>query len=625
MANNTNLPKEIKYIGKDFNNLKQNLIDFAKTYYPQTYNDFTTSSPGMMFMEMSSYVGDVLSYYLDTQIQENFILFTKEKENLLNLAYFLGYTPKLSTAAVVELDVYQLLPSKLSGSTYLPDFDYTLRIEKEASITPKSATGVSFLTQSPINFALSSSIDPTEISVYQYDISNNPTYYLLKKKVKAISANIKTIEFSVGEIQKYLTINFSDSNMLGILDITDSDGNKWYEVPYLAQDTIFEEIALDPMTNPDYDDIKGDASYMLRLKKVSRRFVTRIKGDNSIDIQFGAGTSSDDDEVITPNPDNVGLGLVDSLSKIDLAYDPTNFIYTKTYGIPPSNTILTVRYLVGGGVEANVPSNTLNSKKLVTVINPLPNSSLKSQIIDSLAFNNPAAADGGKSGDTLDDIRLNSISAFSTQLRAVTKDDYLLRVLSMPARYGSIAKAFITKDDQLNVFNNERIPNPLALNLYVLNYDNSKKLTLASDISKTNLKTYLRQYRMETDAINILDGYIINVGLKFDITVLSSFNSQEVLVNCINALKTYFDISKWNYNQPILITDVINTIASIKGVQSVIGIRFENKVGEDLGYSKYSYDLESATKNGVIYPSMDPAIFEIKYPDQDIEGRVVTY
>lgn len=622
--NNTNLPKDIKYISKDFNSLKEDLINFTKTYYPNSYNDFTPSSPGMMMLELGSYVGDVLSYYLDTQVQENMILFTKEKENLLNLAYFLGYTPKLSTAAVVDLDVYQLLPSTLSGSTYIPDYDYTLRVEREAVIKSTSNPNISFITQDTVNFAISSSLNPTEISVYQYDISNNPTYFLLKKKVKAISGNIKKATFDVGGVEKYLTVNFSDSNILGILDMTDSDGNKWYEVPYLAQDTIFEEIALDPSTNPDYNDIRGDASYMLRLKKVARRFITRIKADNSIDIQFGAGISSDDDEIITPNPDNVGMGLVDSLTKLDLAYDPTNFIYTKTYGSVPSNTTLTVRYLVGGGIEANVPSNDLTSISSVRTFNAQPESSLKNQIQNSLAFNNPAAADGGRDGDTIDDIRLNSIASFSTQLRAVTKDDYLLRVLSMPARLGSIAKAFITKDDQLNVFNNERVPNPLALNLYVLNYDNEKKLTLASDISKTNLKTYLRQYRMETDAINILDGYIINIGLKFDITVLGNYNSQEVLLNCINTLKDYFDISKWTYNQPIIITDVINTIASVKGVQSVIGVRFENKVGEELGYSKYSYDLESATRNGVIYPSMDPAIFELKNIN-DINGRVLTY
>jgi len=622
---NPNIPKDIKYLGKDFNTFKNNLTDFAKTYYPTTYSDFTTAGVGQMFMEMSSYVGDVLSYYLDTQVQENFILFTKEKENLINLAYFLGYTPKLSSAAVVELDVYQLLPSKLSGSMYSPDFDYTLQVQREAIINAASNSSVSFIIQQSVNFGVSSSLDPTEISVYQYDISNNPTYYLLKKKAKAISGNIKSTTFDIGAIQKYLTVNLSDTNIIGILDVRDSDGNLWYEVPYLAQDTIFEDIAIDPTTNPDYDDVRGDASYMLRLKKVAKRFITRVKSDDSIDIQFGAGISSDDDEVITPNPDNVGMGLIDSLSKIDVAYDPTNFIYTKTYGSIPSNTTLTVRYLQGGGISANVEANDLTQIERVTATNPLPETTLKRQIRDSLAFNNPLAATGGKGGDTLDDIRLNSMASFATQLRAVTKDDYLLRVLSLPTRFGSIAKAFITKDDQLNVFNNERTPNPLALNLYVLSYNSDKNLTLTSDISKTNLKTYLRQYRMETDAINILDGYIINIGVKFDITVLSNYNSQEVLLNCINTLKTYFDISKWNYNQPILITDIINTIASVKGVQSVINIYIDNKVGEDLGYSKYAYDIQGATKNKVIYPSMDPAIFEVKYPSQDIEGKVVTY
>jgi len=196
----------------------------------------------------------------------------------------------------------------------------------------------------------------------------------------------------------------------------------------------------------------------------------------------------------------------------------------------------------------------------------------------------------------------------------------------MPARFGSVAKAYIVPDDQIAQEEAEerRIKNPLAMNLYVLGYNSSKQLVNLNDAVKENLKTYLDQYRIMTDAINIKNAFIINIGIDFEITVRPNYNSNEVLLRCIDRVKTYFDISKWQINQPIIKTEVLNTIANVTGVQSVIDIRFKNLYDTSLNYSGNVYSLSSAQKNGVIYPSLDPSIFEVKFPNRDIKGRVVS-
>ena len=240
---------------------------------------------------------------------------------------------------------------------------------------------------------------------------------------------------------------------------------------------------------------------------------------------------------------------------------------------------------------------------------------------------NIEAAKGGGAGDTVEDIRLNTIASFSTQNRTVTREDYLIRALSMPSQFGNIAKAYITQDDQISPLTTEpnRIPNPLALNLYTLGYDSEKKLSLLNTATKTNLATYLEQYRMLTDAINIKDAFIINVALDFEITTFKNYNNERVLLQCITELKNYFNIDKWQINQPIIISDIKNLIGAVDGVQTIENVTFINKNGTLSGYSQYIYPINLATRNEVIYPSLDPSIFEVKFPDTDIRGSVTTY
>jgi hypothetical protein len=613
--------KNIQYINRDFSELRASLIDYARTYFPTTYNDFSPSSPGMMFMEMAAYVGDVLSFYLDNQIQETYLQYARQTNNLYELAYMFGYKPNTTQVANTLIDFYQQVPAKTSGSVQIPDFDYALSIPQNAIVQSTSNTNITFLVEDPIDFSVSSSGDPTEITVFSV-VGDNPNFFLLKKTRKAISSTINTTTFSFGAPEQFTTVEINSPRIVGILDIIDTDGNEWYEVDYLAQECIYKSIKNINPNDPNLSQYQGDTPYLLQLEQVQRRFISRFIDDQSLQIQFGAGSTADTDEVIIPNPDNIGLGLPFEKTKLTTAFAPSNFLFTKTYGIAPSQTTLTVRYLTGGGVESNIPANDLNTLVGTNVqfLNSNLNATTANTIFNSLAVTNPEAADGGGDGDTIEELRQNTSANFATQLRNVTQDDYLVRALSMPAKYGVISKAFIEPTKAINLSAGE---SNSILDLYVLTFNVNNQLNTASPALKQNLTTYLSQYRMVNDAVSIKDAFIINIGVNFDIITLPEFNSNQVLFDCITALKDYFAISRWQINQPIILRDLYVLLDRVEGVQTIKEIEISNFSGINLGYSPYSYDIKAATISNVIYPSLDPSIFEIKFPDTDIQGRVV--
>ena len=608
------MDKDIKYINRDFSDFRQRLIEYTKTYFPNTYNDFSPSSPGMMFMEQAAYVGDVLSFYLDNQIQENFTQYAQQTNNIYELAYMFGYKPKTTTAAQTTIDFYQQVPSKaIGGGNVVPDYDYSLTVGENTTV---SANGASFIIQDKIDFSTSSSQDPTEVSVYQI-AGGVPQYYLLKKSRHAISSTINTTSFSFGDSQPFTTVNLPSANIIKILDVIDSDGNVWYEVDHLGQ-----EMVIDPIKNTNINDPNSgkDVPYLMRLKKVQRRFATRFTSNTNLQLQFGTGDSNNIDEEITPNANNVGMGLPIKQTKLTSAYSPTNFLYTGTYGISPSNTTLTVRYLTGGGVSSNVAANTLTNVNTANVkfnqfnLNP----TTSNYIFTSLATNNPLAASGGKGGDTIDEIRQNTLMSVAAQQRSVTAEDYLIRALNMPSDFGSVSKAYIEQpkltDNQVSTIE--------TLNLYVLTQNAQGQLDYPTPVLKNNLRTYLSQYRMIGDNIEIRDAFIINIGVNFEIIVTPNSNNNEVILNCISSIQDYFNRDKWQINQPIMVRDLYILLDKVKGVQTVKSVSIENKAGTSLGYSPYAYDILGATQNNVIYPSLDPSIFELRYPQQDIKGRV---
>ena len=613
---------DVKYLNKDFSSFKSDLIEYAKSYYPTVYNDFSQASPGSMFTEMASYVGDVLSFYLDNQLQETFLQYAKQKGNLYSLAYMLGYRPKTTSAAIVDLDVYQQIPSINVVGDVIPDFTYASTIDSGMQIRSNINNSIFFYVPNKVDFTMSSSLDPTTITTYTVDTFGVPTSFLLKKSTQAISGQVKTQTFTFGAAQRFNTINLQDSNIITILKVEDSDGNLWYEVPYLAQDYILNPVENTATNYPDFYQTANQVPYMIQKLKVPRRFTTRVQTDGSLNIEFGSGINSVADTSVIPNPNNVGVGLTSGLTLLNTAFDPTNFVTTQTYGLAPQNTSLIITYITGGGANANVLSNQL------TYIVSKNVNSLNSQFENTIAVNNPTPASGGGDGDTTEELKLNIQAEFSSQLRAVTQEDYLARCLSMPSKFGKIAKVFVTKDDA--TFTNYLSADPsqkdqILVSLYTLGLNSAGQLSTPSAALMSNLQSYISDYRMLTDAIDIKPAYIINIGCDFDIIVRPNYTSEDVIARCLISLQDFFNIDNWQINQPIILSNIYSLLDQVDGVQTVKNVAISNKYGTTNNYSEYSYDIHSATLNNVIYPSLDPSIFEVKFPQQDIRGRVVSF
>ena len=586
--------KDIRYLNRNFTDFRKELIDYTKNYFPDTFNDFSAASPGVMFLEMASYVGDVLSFYQDQQLQETFLKHAKNPANLFSLAYMMGYRSKVSSASQVRLTLTQTVPT---GSAGVPDFSQAGIIQENTPIVASTGNNTSFLIPNSINFAQSSSVDPTT-----FVLSEDGTEATLTKFTNAFSAQVIEATEVVTDFERFKTITIDDDNILGILEIKDSQDNKWYEVPFLAQDTIIQV------------DDSGSVPNTLKLEKVERRFVSRFTSSGQLQIQFGAGIEGaleggDEEEDFLPSPTNVGFNP-DGDGTLKTAFDPSNFLFTKSYGLAPVNTTLTIKYLKGGGVASNELAGAINQifpqgpNPDITIINEQP-------------------ATGGRDGDTVEEIRENSLRAFAEQQRTVTTNDYVVRALSMPPRFGVVSKAFATRDTFSGIRSSL---SPLEVSLYVLSSDADGNIVQAEDTLKENLKKYLSEYIMLTDNVTIKDAFVINIGVNYEISILPEALGPEVLLKTSQAVADYFRRDRFTINQVIDLNNLSAVLGRVSGVKTVKSIRVFNKAGvvNGLSYSELQYDIQSATKQNVIFPSLDPCMFELKFPNEDIKGRIVS-
>ena len=623
---NEKISKDIKYIGKDFPTIRKNLVEFAKTYYPTTFNDFNEASPGMMFLETTAYVGDLLSFYLDKQFKEALLPYATERKNINALAQSLGYNPKQAIAAQVEVDIFQTIPAVGTGESNKPDFRYALAVKGGMKV--KGSKGATFRRNLPIDFSISGSADDTEVSIFSTDdTTGEPTYYLLRKRKSFEAGTSLTETFTVREAQAFFQVALARTNIIEIIKVTDSEGNEWSEVPFLAQDLVFKQIENSQYVDPELTEYNSETPYLLRLKKTSRRFISRIREDGKRILEFGSGTSTKPDEEIIPNPINVGSTLPSATPQRRTFIDPSNFMYTKAYGQAPSNTTLTVEYTIGNGVSDNVKTGDITDISFVDYMSSGQglDATLFNNTKASIAATNPTPAQGGRGTETLEEIRDNALAFFNAQGRVVSKDDYMVRTLTMPSQYGSIAKVYVTQDEKLNTSpGSSRIRNPFAVNLYVLSYDANKNLVTTNNATKSNIKNYLSPYRLLTDSVTIKNAFIINIAIDFEIITLPGFNSNDVLLKSIETIKRFFLVDRMQINQPIIFADIYTELASQMGVQSITKLQVYNQWDDQEGYSGNIYDIKQATRDGVIYPSLDPSIFEVRYPDSDIKGRVVS-
>lgn len=648
--------KDVLYLNRDFTSLKQQLIDFTKQYYPQNYKDFSESSPGQIFIEQAAFVGDVLSYYTDYQFKESFIQFAGERKNIINQAQFLGYKPKVSSVSSTTVELFQLLPAtRTSGvnGEYVPDERYCLILKPYTQLS--SVSGISFIIEDSVDFSQDTLFSPREISVYSRDNTGAPLFYLIKKTTQCYSGRIVSKTFSVGDPQPFLKIKLDETNVVKIISVVDSNNINYYETQYLAQDTIPIVIDNLPLNNQTLSPYRSETPKILKYLRTERRFITTVDQNNFTYLQFGANTENYENTVIIPNPTNVGVAL-SNLKNLNISLDNTNVLKANSYGVSPSNTTLTVNYVIGGGLDSNVNSDEINKIASTDYLNDVTSLTdseviLLNNIKNSLRVNNPTSSTGGDNAETNEQIRQNAILNFSSQNRMVTSDDILLRVYSLPTYLGNVAKAYVESNSSRNIQYNRLIRglidqnenevldlnplnpldrrkflesnNPFTNNLYLLGFDVNKNLTKLNPATLQNLINYLNNFKILNDKINIIDGYIINLGLDFKITVFNGFNKREVLNNCIDSVKRFLNIDNMNFNQAINLSQLNFEIMKNEGVQSVIELKIKNLTIDDGDYSPIAYNVNIATQNNILYPSKDPSIFEIKYPDNDIKGLVV--
>jgi hypothetical protein len=638
--------KDVRYLNRDFSQMRDALISFTKTYYPQTYKDFSPSSPGMMFIQQAAYVGDVLGFYTDYMFKEGLLSTAQERKNIINLASYLGYKVKASRTSVGTIDIYQLCPaiSDTLGN-YTPDSTYLLQIGENSQFSSNNNTFFT-LTQE-VDFSINTVNSPLTQTVYSRNQDGTPQFFLLQKTGNVIGGQIYTKQVNIQGQTSNFSFSLDEDNVLEIIDMYDSDHNRWYEADYMAQELI--PIAVNNNQQNSYSPYRDSVPYILEYISTSKKFVTSIDENNITTLTFGSGTNVVGDELVTLDSNLIGNGLR-NISSINIPIDPSSFLNNDNYGTSPANTTLTVRYLVGGGLSSNCQvgeiTNVISVNYGTSVGGLTPaQSDLMNTVKNSLKVSNSSPCVGGNGVETNDEIRMNATATFSGQNRTVTTSDYLARIYSLPPKFGSIAKAIVISNSSLN--NNHTIStgtissdntvniseslsrqfsttntNPFAINVYVLSYDANKNLIPTNPATIYNLMTYLKQYRILTDEINVIDGYVINIGVDVSISIYNGYNKQDVILDCLNAVTAFFNIDNWSFSQPINISVLQLAVASVMGVQSVSSINIYNKTITDGTYSPIEYNITSATKDNVIFPSIDPAVFQVKYPESDIKINI---
>ena len=716
----------VSYSGRDFNDLKSLLINYSKSYFPNTYRDFNETSPGMMLIELSAYVGDVLNFYVDQQYREMLLPLSEERKNILTLAKSHGYKVNPISPAYAELKVKTTINAAANGTPDYTDTNCCI-VDKGMSIASSTDSSIIFETLDVVDFKASSSADPAAVVASLNGSTGIPSTYELSRKVKAISGKTITSTFDIATPQKFKRLTLNETNVIEILSVKDLNGNVWYEVESLAQDKVpyVKHYTSDENRSTVYSNtnnssvIKMPVPYSLEYIKTTKRFITEIDENYKTTLIFGNGILKNGN---TFNAsflaiEQVGINLPGGEDNLEKEIDPLLGDAYGTLGEAPSNTTLTVTYRIGGGVNSNIGSNLLT---LVTGKTAL------SGITTNLSVTNPKPASGGTSGESIEEIRHRAMANISTQNRCVSKEDYEARSLNMPAKFGNIAKVYCARSGAIRTAQREKLANLVdslkmiidknyemfdpgisaedksnllsdirvlldadksgglnsedfeilyetlemtysnvtdddrlyTVDLYLLSYDRNKNLVSTPNVIKQNLKQYLNQYRLLTDQVSFYDGYVVNFGVVFDVVGQQYENKDEIKLRCIQAIKDYYNVDKMQFKQILYTNDIENLLMDVDGVRAVnyatltqnFDYNSTNGASEDpvfnpglyttvinsdgtssttsnSGYGYYFdfskfYGKDAVVGRGICLPAYEPAVFELKNPNQNIKGIV---
>ena len=613
-----NIKKEIKkqkrvsFTNKDFKSFRNELQRYALTHFNENIIDFSDASLGGLILDMGAYVGDVLSYYIDHQFNENSIENAIEPVNLERLIREAGVKIPAATPAYSEVTLQIIVPANTVLGVIEPNRTYLPIIERNSAFT--TPEGIDFTLLDNVDFA---ELDQAGKLIANVRIGNQsgskPTNFILTRKAAVSSAVIKTETFSIPDVfTRFRTITLAQDNVNEIISVIDAQGDEYFEVDALTQDTVFKVNA-----NSRYD--TDVVSSRIELMHAHKRFIsTRSINTGKTTIRFGSGDETAFDEDIVPDPSEHAIRLFGDRSSIPtVTIDPNNFLTTQTLGISPRNTVLTVNYRHGGGLSHNVGAGEIESiKTLITKFSGSTPSSVISKIRASARVNNPRNATGGEDEPSLEELRNIAIFNRSSQNRIVTREDLIARVYSLPSNFGRVFRVGVS-DNPVS---------PRGALLHIISRDRNRKLTISSDTLKLNLQKYLNEFRLVSDSVDILDAAIINIGVRYVITVEDGYRQEVVLKGINSRLASYFATVKMQINKPIIIGEIENLVLNTLGVVSIVSLSFpsftalNSKTGNV--YSTHTFNAKTKIDRGYIFPP-DGGIFEVKFPSDDIKGKVI--
>ena len=602
--------RQRKYLARDFNSLRAQLLEYARLYYPDRLKDFSEASLGGLFLDFAAYVGDVMSFYLDHQFAELDVENAVETSNIEKLLKNAGVPITGAAPAVVPITIYIEVPAQTVGNTISPRLD-SLPIIGANSI---------FIADNSVEFILLENLDFNKTrsdgtlyatpKVGNKTSNGTPTSFILAMTGIAISGKETQEDFIIGDtFVPFREIQLSNANVTEIVSVYDSLGNTYYQVSALTHDVIYRNVlntSLDVELVPE----------AIKVIPAPYRYITSVDlANRKTTLTFGGGTADTLEDDIIPDPSEFAISLPYSKTFSRISINPQQLLQTNTLGVAATNTTLTITYRYGGGLSHVVPANSIKTVKYISMTFPgNPSASVAAAVRGSVECTNLQQSSGGEDAPDIDDLKQLIPSIRSSQERIVTKEDLIARVYTIPTNFGRVFRAAVNSNSN----------NPLATQLFIISRTSDGKLIISPDTLKNNLKTYLNPYRMFSDAIDILDAKIINLSLQFEIVVDPLLNKSIVLQNVLKKLQKYFDIKNFHINQPIIISDLSKNISNVIGIVSIDRIKFTNNVGtlNNVEYSNATFDIDSNTIKGVIIPPIG-SIFEIRYPEIDIVGRAI--
>lgn len=588
----------INYTNREFETIKRDLTQIAERYYPDTFQDFSQASFGSMVLDSVSYVGDQLSFYLDYNVNESFLDTSYQYENIERHGRILGYKGGGRASTFGKVALYVLVPATSTGMG--PDLKYIPILKK--GTTFNATGGGSFVLMENIDFS-----DPANpVIVARNDSTTGaPTYYAIKSYGNVVSGKYGVERVTVGAYQRFLNLTLSTRNISEIISVFDSEGNEYYEVEYLAQDMIFKEVG---NTNFKNDNVPS----ILKPLLVSRKFVVNRTRTN-VSLQFGSGKSGESG--IIADPAAVAMDVFGKSYISDMTFDPSRLTKTESMGMVPSDTVLTITYRVTNPTNSNYSVGSINSVASVSADfndRAALNQSTIQEVINSFEVSNEEPIVGDVTNPTPDEIKRRIYDTFPTQNRAVTQADYENMIYRMPPKYGSVKRCSVQRDPDSRRRN---------LNVYIISEDRNGNFTQSNSTIKNNLKTWMNNYRMLSDTIDVLDAFIINFGIEFVVQPKKDTDKFTLVDTCIQKLVTEFNQTKYFIGEPISISDIYTKLSEVEGVKSVSSVVIKNKKGDN--YSSVSFDINDNTSpdgSSVVIPKN--AVAELKFPSVDITGKI---